>query len=164
MIRLATGLALLGTLALAALMAPFAADALGLDPFAPDLMARFEPPSAAHPLGTDDLGRDILLRLLFGARVSLAVGLAAALAAMATAYVRTTARAAGAPSDFGGPMAKQHRMAVVTAMALWCAVIPPSWRGDAWTPWVVLVVILLASLVTTWLRLSRAADALRAKP
>lgn len=81
MIRLATGLVLLGTLALAALMAPFAADALGLDPFAPDLMARFEPPSAAHPLGTDDLGRDILLRLLFGARVSLAVGLAAALAA-----------------------------------------------------------------------------------
>jgi len=81
MIRLATGLVLLGTLALAALMAPVVADALGLDPFAPDLMARFEPPSAAHPLGTDDLGRDILLRLLFGARVSLAVGLAAALAA-----------------------------------------------------------------------------------
>ena len=52
------------------------------------------------------------------------LGLAAALAAMATAYVRTTARAAGAPSDFGGPMAKQHRMALVTALALWCAVIP----------------------------------------
>lgn len=81
MIRLTTGLALLGALALAGIMAPLAADALGLDPFAPDLLARYEPPSAAHPLGTDDLGRDILLRLLFGARVSLAVGLAAALAA-----------------------------------------------------------------------------------
>lgn len=81
MTRLATGLALLGALALAAVAAPFVADALGHDPFAPDLLARFEPPSAAHPLGTDDLGRDILLRLLFGARVSLAVGLAAALAA-----------------------------------------------------------------------------------
>ena len=81
MIRLATGLALLGALALAAIAAPFVADALGVDPFAPDLLARYEPPSAAHPLGTDDLGRDILLRLLFGARVSLAVGLAAALAA-----------------------------------------------------------------------------------
>lgn len=91
------------------------------------------------------------------------LGLAAALAAMATAYVRTTARAAGAPSDFGGPMAKQHRMAVVTAMALWCAVIPPSWRGDAWTPWVVLVVITLGALLTAWLRLSRAAATLRAK-
>lgn len=81
MIRLATGLALLGALALAGITAPLVADALGLDPFAPDLLARYEPPSAAHPLGTDDLGRDILLRLLFGARVSLAVGLAAALAA-----------------------------------------------------------------------------------
>jgi peptide/nickel transport system permease protein len=81
MTRLAIGLALLAALALAALAAPFAADALGHDPFAPDLFARFEPPSATHPLGTDDLGRDILLRLLYGARVSLAVGLAAALAA-----------------------------------------------------------------------------------
>lgn len=81
MIRLATGLVLLGALALGGLAAPFVAAALGHDPFAPDLLARFEPPSAAHPLGTDDLGRDILLRLLFGARVSLAVGLAAALAA-----------------------------------------------------------------------------------
>jgi peptide/nickel transport system permease protein len=81
MTRLHLGLALLGTLALGALAAPFVAAALGHDPFAPDLFARFEPPSSTHPLGTDDLGRDILLRLLYGARVSLAVGLAAALAA-----------------------------------------------------------------------------------
>lgn len=81
MTRLHLGLGLLGTLALAALGAPLVAEALGLDPFTPDLFARFEPASTAHPLGTDDLGRDILLRLLYGARVSLAVGLAAALAA-----------------------------------------------------------------------------------
>ncbi|WP_198372866.1 ABC transporter permease [Roseomonas rosulenta] len=81
MTRLHLGLALLGMLALGALAAPFVADTLGHDPFTPDLMARFEPPSARHPLGTDDLGRDILTRLLYGARVSLAVGLAAALAA-----------------------------------------------------------------------------------
>jgi peptide/nickel transport system permease protein len=81
MTRLHLGLALLGALTLAAIGAPYVAAALGHDPFTPDLMARFEPPSATHPLGTDDLGRDILLRLLFGARVSLAVGLAAALAA-----------------------------------------------------------------------------------
>lgn len=81
MTRLHLGLALLGTLAMGALAAPFVATLLGHDPFAPDLFARFEPPSSTHPLGTDDLGRDILLRLLYGARVSLAVGLAAALAA-----------------------------------------------------------------------------------
>jgi peptide/nickel transport system permease protein len=38
----------------------------------------FEPPSLAHPLGTDDLGRDLLRAVLRGARVSLAVGVAVA--------------------------------------------------------------------------------------
>jgi peptide/nickel transport system permease protein len=79
--RLAVGLGLLAALALAAVGAPWAQDALGHDPFAPDLFNRFAPPSPEHPLGTDDLGRDLLLRLLHGARVSLAVGVAAALAA-----------------------------------------------------------------------------------
>ncbi|TCZ58786.1 ABC transporter permease [Roseicella aquatilis] len=81
MMRLRLGLALLGALALGAALAPLAQAWLGHDPFAPDLLARFGPPSAEHPLGTDDLGRDILLRLLHGARVSLAVGLAVALGA-----------------------------------------------------------------------------------
>lgn len=79
--RLALGALLLGAMALAALAAPLADAWLGHDPFAPDLFNRFGPPSADHPLGTDDLGRDLLLRLLHGARVSLAVGIAAALAA-----------------------------------------------------------------------------------
>ncbi|MCX8133741.1 MAG: ABC transporter permease [Roseococcus sp.] len=75
------GLGLLGLLAAFAAAAPWLAALLGHDPFAPDLFNRFAPPSAAHPLGTDELGRDLLLRLAHGARVSLAVGLAAALAA-----------------------------------------------------------------------------------
>jgi peptide/nickel transport system permease protein len=79
--RLALGLALLLPMAIAALAAPLAAAWLGHDPFAPDLLVRFAPSSAEHPLGTDDLGRDLLLRLLYGARVSLAVGIAAALTA-----------------------------------------------------------------------------------
>lgn len=81
MIRLVLGLGLLGLLLAAAVAAPFVAGWLGHDPFAPDLFRRYEPASALHPLGTDDLGRDLLLRLLYGARVSLAVGLSAALAA-----------------------------------------------------------------------------------
>ena len=40
-----------------------------------DLMARLSAPSARHLLGTDELGRDVLTRLLYGARVSLAVGI-----------------------------------------------------------------------------------------
>lgn len=89
-----------------------------------------------------------------------ALGLAAALAAMATAYVRTTARAAGAPMDFRGPMAKQQRMALATALAVWCALVPDAWSGGAWAVWGVLAVITLGSVWTCWRRLAAAARAL----
>jgi len=79
--RLWLGLGLLGLLALGAVAAPWVQQALGVDPFTPDLFLRFGPPSAEHPLGTDELGRDMLLRLLHGARVSLVVGVAVALGA-----------------------------------------------------------------------------------
>jgi peptide/nickel transport system permease protein len=46
------------------------------DPSAQELARRLESPSAAHPLGLDELGRDILARLLVGARISLLVGIA----------------------------------------------------------------------------------------
>ena len=91
------------------------------------------------------------------------LGLAAALAAMATAYVRAVGRGAGAPGEFCGPMAKQHRMALVTALALWCALTPHAWRPailglghEAW----VLIAIALLSLATAWRRLARIARAL----
>ena len=63
-------------LALACLAAPWILAALGLDPAETDLLERLAPPSRAHPLGTDDLGRDLLARLLAGGRVSIVVGLA----------------------------------------------------------------------------------------
>ncbi len=47
-----------------------------------DFAARLAPPSLKHPMGTDDLGRDILARVLYGGRISLAVGLAAMLMAI----------------------------------------------------------------------------------
>ncbi len=68
------GLAIVVTAVAAALVAPFAA------PYAPerqDIAILLTGPSPAHPLGVDDLGRDILSRILFGARVSLAVGVIA---------------------------------------------------------------------------------------
>jgi len=68
-------------LAVAALAAPWVEAALGVNAEAVNLFNRMQPPSAAHPLGTDELGRDLLVRLLYGGRVSLAVGLAAALCA-----------------------------------------------------------------------------------
>jgi peptide/nickel transport system permease protein len=55
--------------------------ALGVSSSEADLAGRFQPASAAHPLGTDELGRDVFLRLLQGGQVSLTVAFAAALAA-----------------------------------------------------------------------------------
>ena len=48
-----------------------------------NLQDKLEPPSLAHPFGTDDIGRDILLRSIFGGRISLRIGLLAALLSMA---------------------------------------------------------------------------------
>jgi len=74
-------LALLCAIAAASLAGPLLAHFLGADPAAVDLLDRFAGPSMGHPLGTDELGRDMLLRLLEGGRVSLTIGIAAALAA-----------------------------------------------------------------------------------
>jgi peptide/nickel transport system permease protein len=49
----------------------------GKDPGAIDIAHRLEPPSWQFPLGTDDLGRDVLTRILYGARISLLVGFVA---------------------------------------------------------------------------------------
>lgn len=52
-----------------------------------DFKARLASPSALHPLGTDDLGRDILARMLYGGRISLSVGLAAMLMALTVGVI-----------------------------------------------------------------------------
>jgi peptide/nickel transport system permease protein len=65
------GLVLVIAFVLCALLAPWIAPR---DPAFIELPARLAGPSAAHWLGTDELGRDILSRLLFGARISLLVG------------------------------------------------------------------------------------------
>ena len=44
------------------------------DPYRSDITSRLEPPSLAHPFGTDQLGRDLLTRCLYGGRISLLVG------------------------------------------------------------------------------------------
>ena len=57
-----------------ALLALFAGFLAPLDPIRPDLNRSLEPPGATHPLGTDDLVRDILSRVIYGARVSVLAG------------------------------------------------------------------------------------------
>lgn len=72
-------LALAGaTMIIIAVLTALVADLLPLpDPDLPDIEQILASPSAAHPLGTDSLGRDTLARIVYGSRVSLLVGLAA---------------------------------------------------------------------------------------
>jgi peptide/nickel transport system permease protein len=70
------GAALLAVVAALALFAPLITP---IDPRALALDQRLLPPTAGHPFGTDDLGRDLFARVLYGGRVSLGVGVAAAL-------------------------------------------------------------------------------------
>ncbi len=69
----------------------------------------------------------ILVGAGYGAGVP-ALGWAAAALAVLTAYTRELGRACGLPADFSGPMAKQHRMAVITAAAV-LSLLEPLWHG-----------------------------------
>lgn len=71
-----------------------------LDQQAVDLAAKLLPPSWSHPFGTDDVGRDLLLRCVYGLRVSLLVGVVAALTATVIGtVVGATAGALGGWAD-----------------------------------------------------------------
>lgn len=78
------GVAIVATVVLVAIFAPFIAPH---DPATMDLMSMFAPPmwleggSLSHPLGTDNLGRDVLSRIIYGSRTSLIVGVCAVIVA-----------------------------------------------------------------------------------
>jgi peptide/nickel transport system permease protein len=74
----------LGLLVLAVLLGPLFYK-VGINDI--DFKARLAGPGGKHPLGTDDLGRDILARMLYGGRISLAVGFAAMLMAITVGVV-----------------------------------------------------------------------------
>ena len=65
------GMVIIGGLLLMALLAPIAAP---YDPIIQEILKRRQPPSSEHWMGLDDLGRDILSRIIFGSRFSLQVG------------------------------------------------------------------------------------------
>jgi peptide/nickel transport system permease protein len=73
------GLAIFLAVVIAAIFAPLLAPH---DPLEQDVLDRLKPPSAEHLLGTDYFGRDTLSRLLYGARISLVIGVVSTLIAM----------------------------------------------------------------------------------
>ena len=70
------GLSVVFLMVVVALLAPWIASHPG-DVVETHIKSKFLPPSFSHPFGTDDLGRDILSRVIFGARISLKVGILA---------------------------------------------------------------------------------------
>ena len=89
--------------------------------------------------------------------VIVAIGWAAGLLAVMTAYVRVLGISIGTPADFGGPMAKQHRMAIVTAASV-VAAVGLWWNRSlmAWVPTIALTIIVLGCIMTIAGRLIRA--------
>ena len=91
------GGAVVVVLVLLAVLAPVLAP---WDPHRPDVKKILDPPSARHWLGTDQLGRDVLSRMLYGARVSLAVGfVSVGIAALIGVVVGAVAGYAGGAVD-----------------------------------------------------------------
>lgn len=78
------GLLIIAAFALAAVLAPFI---LRADPIEQDLDAQLLPPSRQHWLGTDDLGRDLLTRIVYGGRTSLTVGIVSVVLALSVGTV-----------------------------------------------------------------------------
>ncbi|HEX4645756.1 MAG TPA: CDP-alcohol phosphatidyltransferase family protein [Verrucomicrobiae bacterium] len=95
----------------------------------------------------------------------IAMGIAAAGVAIFTAYVRAIGKVAGAPQEFCGPMAKPHRMFLVTLLGIYNGLSPsnwqPLWSGGHGLAAMVLVVIIVGGLLTAGRRLLRTAAALR---
>ncbi|HEY2625447.1 MAG TPA: hypothetical protein VGI41_01715 [Candidatus Udaeobacter sp.] len=94
------------------------------------------------------------------------MGYIATILAVFTAYVRAAGKIAGAPNEFCGPMAKQHRMLVITLICLYSAITPPSWRMFTPNEWQIglitagLVVIVVGCVITVVRRINRIVHAL----
>ena len=83
------------------------------------------------------------------------LGWLAGLLAVLTAYIRTLATSLGAPSNFSGPMAKQQRMAVLTAAAV-LSVFEAMWLYSHWVLVTALIIIILGAIWTSIRRIRAA--------
>ena len=98
---------------------------------------------------------------------NITLGYIATILSIFTAYVRAAGKIAGAPNEFCGPMAKQHRMLVITVICVFSAVVPQSWqifRSDkleVGTMSLGLGVIIVGCCITIVRRLNRIEHVLR---
>ena len=98
---------------------------------------------------------------------NITLGYIATILSIFTAYVRAAGKIAGAPNEFCGPMAKQHRMLVITLICLYSTITPRSWQmitpDDSQFGLITLglAVIVAGCVITIIRRLNRIAHALK---
>jgi len=98
---------------------------------------------------------------------NIALGYIATILAIFTAYIRAAGKIAGAQNEFCGPMAKQHRMLVITLICLYSAITPRSWQMITFNDSQIgpmtlgLAVIIVGCVITAIRRLSRIAHVLK---
>src|SRR5438093_2593400 len=91
------------------------------------------------------------------------LGYIATILSIFTAYIRAAGKIAGAPNEFCGPMAKQHRIIVITLICVYAAITPRSWQMIAFNDLQIglmtlgLIVIIVGCVITVVRRLSRIA-------
>ncbi|MCX6369414.1 MAG: ABC transporter permease [Armatimonadetes bacterium] len=141
----------LGLLVLVALFANF----LAPYPFAEQkLVDRMQGPSAAHRLGTDDLGRDILSRLIYGARISLSV------AVLVELFVVTIGVTVGLIAGFFGGWAETVLMRITDTLlafpdVLLAILLLGTLGAAASKPEISLILVVLSLGITGWPPLAR---------
>src|SRR6202022_2017054 len=117
-----------------------------------DIMNRFAPPlSGAHVLGTDELGRDVLARLMMGGRVSLAIGIGAMTIAMGVGIL------VGAFAGFYGGILGAVLMRLVDAVLCFPAIFLLLALAALTEPGFVTITLLIAA--TAWMSVARVVEA-----
>lgn len=139
------GLALLAALTVVTLLTPI------LAPFDPDALnlatGRLLAPSAAHWMGTDELGRDLLSRVLYGARISLTIGFLAVLIAI------TLGTTIGAVAGYAGGWVDAILMRIVDLFLSFPRIVLLITVVAVFEPSIALIVVVLG--LTGWMGVSR---------
>ena len=125
---------------LAPLLSPYDKDEI-------DLTKQYLPPSLDHPFGTDDLGRDIFVRVMHGGRVSLAVGM------LAMAIALVLGLFAGGVSGYYGGMVDTLTMRFVDLMLSVPVFFVILFLASTITPGVLVICLLIGS--TQWMEVAR---------
>lgn len=139
-----TALVLLSIIILSALFAPLISP---YDKDKIDLTKQYLPPSISHPFGTDDLGRDFFIRVMYGGRVSLAVGLMAVILALVLGLV------AGGVAGFYGGLADTLIMRTVDLMLSIPVFFVVLFLASTLTPGITVICVLIG--LTQWMEVSR---------